>query len=116
MTLISEPRIRTHFGKFTYLPLLLLCLVGCSTGQKSDQPVPPSVSETTVPPTSSATIPVETFELVSWNVQTFGKVQGPRADGFSRVFPKLLDDKVWVFAAEEVARQESADVLTSWLP
>lgn len=117
MTEFTISRRHSRCWKFTFFPLFIFSLAACSISQKAEQPVIPTrQSEATAPITSPATTSVETFKVVSWNVQTFGNVQGARAQGFSRVFPKLLDDKVRIFAAEEVARQESADVLTSWLP
>lgn len=56
------------------------------------------------------------FELVSWNVQTFGRVPQKRQALCREAYEEVISSSVWVLAAQEVANERGSRLLMELLP
>jgi len=65
---------------------------------------------------SSSSSCAKTFELVSWNVQTFGAVDAKRLTVIKPAYRVVFSTSVVVFAAQEIAHDNGAKLFASLLP
>jgi|GEM_PF-3484099 len=107
-------KIFAWFLAIAIILLLVWLFVRVSAGRSSTAKPAPAVA--TVQKATASAPGGESYEMVSWNVQTFGNVKPERLEAARRAYAAVISTMVCVMAVQEIANDKGLALFESALP